>query len=183
MRNKGFLIKCFIVYLIFTSGCGFIAWRDGPYKGKVIDAETGKPLEGVVVLGVWYKELPSPGGTVGSYFDAQETVTNKNGDFKVKGLGLQIFSTVSEMHVLIFKAGYEYVGPGLWESLKLDGGLMKKKVAWEGEKAIIPLRKLTMEERNKSETFPSSPPTEAPEEKIRLMMKEIHRERQERGLE
>ncbi len=53
-------------------------------------------LKGVVVLGVWYKELPSPGGTVGSYFDAQETVTNKNGDFEVQGLGLQIFSTVAE---------------------------------------------------------------------------------------
>jgi hypothetical protein len=64
MRNKGFLIMCFfMVYLIFTSGCGFIAWRDGPYKGKVIDAETGKPLEGVVVLGVWYKELSTPATT------------------------------------------------------------------------------------------------------------------------
>jgi len=178
MRNKGFLIMCFfMVYLIFTSGCGFIAWRDGPYKGKVIDAETGKPLEGVVVLGVWYKELPSPGGTVGSYFDAQETVTNKNGDFEVKGLGLQIFSTVSGMHVLIFKAGYEYIGSGPWESFKL-APIFKKKIAWEGEKAIIPLRKLTMEER-KVRLFGKE---NVPDEKQRLLIRELNKERLSLGL-
>ena len=181
MRNKGFLIMCLImVYLIFTNGCGFIAWRDGPYKGRVIDAETGKPIEGVVVLGVWYKELPSPGGTVGSYFNAQETVTNKNGDFEVKGLGLQIFSTVSRMHVLIFKAGYEYIGSGPWESFKLDP-IFKKKIIWEGEKAIIPLRKLTMEERLK-QLGPPSPPSEAPFEKVRLILLEIDKDDAERGL-
>jgi hypothetical protein len=152
--NRFLIIFIIMLLLIVTGGCGFIAWRDGPYKGRVIDAETGKPLEGVVVLGVWYKELPSPGGTVGSYFDAQETVTNKNGDFEVKGLGLQIFSTVSKMHVLIFKAGYEHIGSGLWGSLNLDGGLMKKKVAWE----------------------------EAPLGKLRLMLKEINKEAMERGL-
>ena len=177
MRNKGFLIMCFMVYLIFTIGCGFIAWRDGPYKGRVIDAETGKPLEGVVVLGVWYKELPSPGGTVGSYFDAQETVTNKNGDFEVKGLGLQIFSTVSGMHVLIFKAGYEYIGLGPWESFKLDP-IFKKKIAWEGEKAIIPLRKLTMEER-KVRLFGKE---NIPDEKQRLLIRELNKERLSLGL-
>jgi hypothetical protein len=176
MRNKGLLI--IMCLIIVGSLLWFLTWYDGPYKGGVIDAETGKPIEGVVVLGVWYKELPSPGGTVGSYFDAQETVTDKNGDFEVKGLGLQII-TVSEMHVLIFKAGYEYIGPGLWDSFKIDP-IFKKKIAWEGKKAIIPLRKLTMEERNKqgSADFPS----QISPEKMVLMLKEINNDRLERGL-
>ena len=180
MRNKGFLIMCFIMgYLIFTSGCGFIAWRDGPYKGRVIDAETGQPLEDVVVLGVWYKELPSPGGTVGSYFDAQETVTNKNGDFEVKGVGLQIFSTVSRMHVLIFKAGHEYIDVP-WVSFQIDE-MLKKKIVWEGKKAIIPLRKLMMEEREKQGS-PDFPAQISPE-KMKLMLNEINKDRTERGLD
>jgi hypothetical protein len=177
--NRFLIIFIIMLLLIVTGGCGFIAWRDGPYKGRVIDAETGKPLEGVVVLGVWYKELPSPGGTVGSYFDAQETVTNKNGDFEVKGLGLQIFSTVSKMHVLIFKAGYEHIGSGLWGSLNLDGGLMKKKVAWEGERAIIPLRRLTMEERRNR--FGSYYVVGVPDEKQKLLLKELKIENREIG--
>jgi len=157
--------------------------HDGPYKGRIIDAETGKPIEGVVVLGVWYKEIATVAGGVSSYYDAKETVTDKNGEFEIKGMGLKILSNIGPMHVLIFKAGYEYIGSGLWESLKLDGGLLKEKVIWEGDRAIIPLRILTQEERQKSETFPSMPATEAPLYKVSLMLKEINKEAIERGLE
>jgi hypothetical protein len=31
------------------------ATAEGPWKGQVVDKETGKPLEGVVVLAAWYK--------------------------------------------------------------------------------------------------------------------------------
>ena len=175
--------KLIILSLILLfAGCYPIRY-DGPYKGRVIDAETGKPIEGVVVLGVWYKEIATPAGGVGSYYDADETATDKNGDFEIQGKGLRILSNIGPMHVLIFKAGYQYIGMGMWESLSIDGGLMKKKAAWEGDRAIIPLRKLTMEERKESETFPSSPPAQAPREKIRLMMEELHKERKDRGLE
>lgn len=179
MRGKGFLTIFILLPLMVASASCYPVRYDGPYKGKVVDAETRKPIEGVVVLGVWYKDLPSPGGTVGSYFDAHETVTDKNGDFEVKGLGLKILSNVSTMHVLIFKAGYQYIGMGMWESLKLEGGLLEKKVAWEGERAIIPLRKVTMEERKS----PPDPPSEALFENVRLMLKEIDRDDIERGLQ
>jgi hypothetical protein len=153
---------------------------DGPYEGKVVDADTGKPIEGVVILGVWYKELPTPAGAVSSYYDAMETVTNKNGEFEIHGLGLKIFSNVTPMRVLIFKSGYEHLGLWLWESFKEDE-ILKKKVVWEGKKAIISLKKLTMEERRKSATFPHHP--EVPEEKIKKMLEEIQKERKKRGLD
>ena len=180
MRSKRFLIIFIMLLLIVTGGCGYLIRYDGPYKGKIVDADTGKPIEGVVVLGVWYKETPTPAGAVSSYYDARETVTDKNGEFEIPGMGLKVLSTVAPMSVLIFKASYEYIGLGLWESLKLDGGLMNKKVVWEGERAIIPLRKLTMEERVKQ----GSPdyPSEAPEEKINVMLREINMDRTERGL-
>lgn len=179
--NKLLRIIIPLLLTVISAAC-YPARHDGPYKGRVIDAETGKPIEGVAVLGVWYKELPSPGGNVGSYFDAQETLTDKNGDFEVRGQGLQILSTVSGMHVLIFKAGYEYVGMGLWESLKIDGGLMHNKASWEGDKAIIPIRKLTMEERRK-QLGPPAPPDEARKEKMGLMLKEINKDRSQQGLD
>jgi len=178
MRGNIILIVFFMVLLIFSAGCGYLVRYDGPYKGRVVDADTGKPMEGAVVLGVWYKELPSPGGTVGSYFDAQETVTDKKGDFEVHGMGLQIFSNVSEMHVLIFKAGYEHIGSGPWESFKLDP-MFKKKIRWEGEKAIIPLRKLTMEERRNR--FGSYYVVGVPDEKQKLLLNELKIENREIG--
>jgi hypothetical protein len=173
---SGIIILWFL--LCFATACYPIR-HDGPYKGRVVDAETGKPIEGVVVLGVWYKEIATAAGGVSSYYDAKETVTDKNGEFEIKGIGLRIFTNIGPMHVLIFKAGYEYIGSGPWESLKLDGGLLKKNAAWEGKRAIIPLRKLTKEEREKQ----GSPdyPSEAPE-KIRLILREINKDRVERGL-
>jgi hypothetical protein len=179
--NRVLKVVLFLLLVVISVACSPIRY-DGPYKGRVIDAETRQPIESAVVLGVWYKELPSPGGSVGSYFDAQETLTDKNGDFELKGQGLQILSTVSGMHVLIFKAGYEYVGMGMWESLKIDGGLMHNKAAWEGDRAIIPIRKLTMEERKKSHG-PPDPPSKASLKKVILMLKEIDKDDRERGLE
>jgi hypothetical protein len=90
-------------------------------------------------------------------------------------------SNLEPMSVLIFKAGYTYES-GSWASLK-TGLYSKDRIKWEGDKPIFPLKKLTMEERKKSETFPPYPPTEAPKEKIKLMMEEIYKERKERGLE
>jgi hypothetical protein len=96
-------------------------------------------------------------------------------------MGLKILGNVTPMDVLIFKAGYEHIGMSSWESLKSDL-ILRKKIKWEGTKAIIPLKKLTIEERRKK-SDPDYPPTEAPKEKIKLMLKEINKDRIERGLD
>lgn len=140
------------VFVTATTASAFLIRYDGPYEGRVIDAETNEPVEGVVVLGVWYEERPNVAGSSNTYYDAKETVTDKNGEFKITGQGLKMFSYVGTMHVLIFKAGYEYIGSGLWDSFKLDGGLLLNKVNFEGNKAIIPFKKLTMEERKRQST-------------------------------
>jgi hypothetical protein len=167
-----------IYFLFFLPACCYPVRYDGPYKGKIIDAETGTPIEGVVVLGEWSKIAVTPAGGVSSYYDAQETVTDKNGEFEIPGLGLKILSNVAPMNVLIFKAGYAYIGMGPWESFKLDGGLLEKKVAFEGEKAIIPLRKLTMEERKK--ILADKEPI--PDTKQQLLIKELNKEYKELGI-
>jgi len=172
MRINSFTgIIILLLLMCFASGCYPIR-HDGPYKGRVVDAETGKPIEGVVVLGVWYKEIATAAGGVGSYYDAKETVTDKNGDFEIKGKGLRILTNIGPMHVLIFKAAYEYIGSGLWDSLKSDGGLLKKKITWEEKRAIIPLKKLTMEERKKRYVDKET----IPDEKQKRLIKELNRE-------
>jgi hypothetical protein len=180
--NKSVLIAFITVIAIMISlGCASAIRYDGPYEGRVIDAYTGEPIEGVVVLGVWNKEHITPGGAVSEYYDARETVTDKKGEFSIPGQGLLIASNVTPMNVLIFKAGYEYLQT-TWLGLTVDG-ILKQKIKWEGKKAIIPLRKLTMEERKKAGTFPSTPPSKAPLDKVRLILKEINKEAIERGLE
>lgn len=174
--------------------------KDGPYEGRIIDADTGQPIEGVVVLGEWSTEIITPGGATHNFYNAQETVTDKNGEFSIEGLGLKILSNVTPMDVLIFKAGYEYIGMGPWKGLKYRGWKgneesydpvlktkvikpvydPKKKIKWEGNKAIIPLKKLTMEERRKN--IPPLPSGEAPYKKIKLMLNEYNKNSKELGL-
>ncbi len=179
MIRTGIILSFLLMIIISTFGYVYAVRYDGPYRGKVIDAETQEPLEGVVVLGVWYREYPTPAGAVHKFYDAKETVTDKNGEFSILGLGLRVITNVIPMHVMIFKAGYESEGGGgSWDSLK-TGYLASKKVKWEGDKAIIPLRKLTMEERKKRGT-PSTP--SIPEDKMKEINKEINKERIEIGL-
>src|SRR3990170_3762971 len=48
----------------------------GPWKAQIVDAETGRPLEGVVVLAVWIRYTASVGGWAGAkYYASEEVVT------------------------------------------------------------------------------------------------------------
>jgi hypothetical protein len=173
----GKIVISFCALFLLLASCCYPIRYDGPYKGRVVEAETGKPIEDVVVLGVWYKEITTAAGGVSSYYDAAETVTDKNGEFEINGLGLKILTNVGPMNILIFKAGYEYVGMGPWESFREDE-ILRKRIKWDDERAIIPLKKLTLEERKS----PPSPPSQAPLEKVILMLKEIDKSDMERNL-
>jgi hypothetical protein len=60
------------------------AYADGQWKGQVVDAETGAPLEGVVILAYWVKFTASWGGWAGGDFvDAEEIVTGPDGRFVI----------------------------------------------------------------------------------------------------
>jgi len=174
---KNIMFPAFIIIIMLTIiflGCASAIRYDGLYEGKVINADTGEPIEGVVVLGKWSREHITPGGAVSEYYDARETVTDKNGEFSIPGQGLLIASNVTPMNVLIFKAGYEYLET-TWLGLKMDG-ILRQRVKWEGDKAVIPLKTNTIEDRRTDPLYPPTPPTEAPLSKVQLMLREINRD-------
>lgn len=180
--RKFVLIVVSILLLHFVYGCipMYVARYDRTFYGRVVDAETGEPIEGTVVLGTWYSEFPGIAGAGKKFYDARETVTDKNGEFSIPGKGIRVMGNLKPMRVMIFKAGYNYV-EGTWKSFK-ESFYYKDKVKWEGSKAIIPLKKLTMEERRK-ELGPPDPPDEAPLKKVILMLREIDKDRIEQGLD
>ncbi len=178
MLNKAGVKILSILLLISVTGCipAYTIRYDETFSGKVVDAETGEPVEGVVVLGVWYVSM-----IYGlKYYDARETVTGKNGEFSIPGKGLRIMSNLEPVTVMIFKAGYRYV-EGTWKSFK-EGFYYKDKIKWEGDMPIIPLQKLTMKQRRRRGS-PHPPPDKAPLEKVILMLKEIDKNDIELGLE
>ncbi|MDA8240479.1 MAG: hypothetical protein M0Z67_08940 [Nitrospiraceae bacterium] len=62
----------------YESFHGWIYYWDGPYQGKVVELETGAPIEGAVVAGSWNLEV-NFGWPM--FCDAVETLTDKNGEF------------------------------------------------------------------------------------------------------
>ena len=176
MMRKIVVLSLSMLILFACSGCLYAVRYDGPYHGKVVDADTREPIEGVVVLGTWSVYHYDLAGGHHTYHDARETVTDKNGEFSISGQGLRVMSSLEPMSALIFKAGYSYYESGTWTTIK-EGLYSREQVKWEGDKAIFPLKKLTMEERKRQhadkETIPDS--------KQKLLIKELNKEYKEIG--
>ncbi len=141
----------------------------GPWKAQVVDAETGQPLEEVVVLMYWIKYTGSWAGWAGGEFDdAEEVVTGADGRFVVPSR--RVFTLVPwkkvSRELVIFKPGYgiwNFRGAHEWEKLPLWESQAKREEAWkrfEGEGVVMELPPLkTREERLRVyQTFGGSPP-------------------------
>lgn len=164
---------------IMNNGLAF-ATDFGPFSGKIVDADTKAPIEGVVVLVEWNKKQLLADASI--YLDAQETVTDKEGNFYLPGIWVfnpfhryTVYSIVT-----IFKSGYQAERWAFtkWEEInpKVEGVL---KV--EDKRPVIMLKRLPMEERRKY-SGPPDPPSEASFDRIRLMLKEIDKNDIQRGL-
>jgi hypothetical protein len=98
-----------ILFIILTAGCT-ITHEFGPFMGKVVDAESGEPVKGAVVLIVFSIESSSLGGSVNSFADAIETLTDAQGEFKFTPKRINFFkmnaSWDDDCQVSIFKPGY-----------------------------------------------------------------------------
>lgn len=84
-----------------------------PITGTVVDAVTGQPIEGAVVLVEWTK-THGIGEHWTESFKVEEAVTNKEGKFTVAGLDAR---SVNPPNLTIYKKGYvawnnEYIFPG-----------------------------------------------------------------------
>jgi len=86
------------------------AWADGPYRGKVIDAETKEPIEGAVAVAVWMRRIFNPVEGQEKFAEAKEALTDKNGEFVIPGYTWTSifldFIGVQPPRIYIFKAGY-----------------------------------------------------------------------------
>jgi len=107
---KNFSVRVLLTCLLVLLGGPLdVASADGPYSGKVIDAETKEPIEGAVVVFVWMKRVNLLVQNRQMYEAAKETMTDKNGEFKLSGYTLtNIFAYfgVQPPWIIIFKPGY-----------------------------------------------------------------------------
>ncbi len=72
-----------LLFVTLVTGCA-VTHKFGPYFGRVVDAETGKPIEGAVVFMKCNTSTANIGGSNSHYADAIEVLTNENGEFHVE---------------------------------------------------------------------------------------------------
>lgn len=79
----------------------------GPFRGRVVDIETGEPIAGAAVLVVWFEMVPSLAHTTRKFFDARETQTDADGRFEVPRRDPPFFEfRIFPPEIRLLKPGY-----------------------------------------------------------------------------
>lgn len=148
----------------------------GPYRGKVIDAETKAPISGAVVLAYWYVDVPGFHMT-SKFYDAREVLTDANGEFfmdvmDIEGLAPEL---TRAPQFIIFKPAYGY-----FPRYQLKPRPLPDYV-FSGNGHIVELPRW----RTKPDRLKAIPrlPGEVPHMKIQKFLQALNAERKDLGLE
>jgi hypothetical protein len=189
----------FIIFMILfwtfvpRSYASWMFYNKPEYKGKVIDAETKEPVEGVVVS-VYYKTNTyniAGGGT--RVIHTKETLTDVNGEFVIPSYTtiFSPFTTSDAAGFIIYKPGYGGYpsvidlckNPELYfsvEMLGIQGECMSGGISYKFVYGLIELPKLiTRDQRLRA--MPSHP-SECDSKDFPLLYRLINEENQRLGL-
>jgi len=173
-----------LLALLFTVA-SLVAWSEpaaaaGPWRGQVIDAETGKPLEGVVVLAQWDKLSPGAIHAAREFYDVDEVVTDADGRFAIperRVLTANPFVSLDGPILHMFKPGF---GPGLERGLPEYANIIDMRRLMEKQGVVFAMTPVRTREQRR-ETWPHVP-SEIPNSKMRRFLEAINQERRSYGL-
>ena len=163
----------------------------GPWKARIVDAETKQPLANVVVLAVWTKVLLGPDhGPTFMYYDSEEVMADQDGRIVV---GARDYSTrdaqvFAEPEFFFFKPGYgpwHFQGEDTW--LKLEAPEKRKRYAeagqlFAGPGVIIELTPLKTRPERAQYDRERIEPLGVPRERKPLWLRAVEEERAYLGL-
>ena len=82
------------------------------WMGKVVDKDTGKPVEGVAIVRTWYETIALPPHPYSGVLAIKETLTDKNGRFMIPAefyIPVPILRQVEERSAALYKPGYKFL--------------------------------------------------------------------------
>jgi hypothetical protein len=162
----------------------------GPWRGQVVDAETGKPLEGVVVLAVWWKYTATPAGWANeSFYDSDEVVPSVDGTFVLRSRWLinwvPLLTEIRGPQLYIFKSGYgqwRFQGEEKWGKLDIGQRSARREEAMKGlEEGGIVIELPVLKAEDRLNTIDLGPYGEIPDSRMPRFLEALDRERAIRG--
>ena len=159
-----------VLVVLAAIGPCTITHKFGPYHGRVIEEASGEPIEGALVLMVFFTEMYTPGGFTTHFVEALESTTDVNGEFSIPAFRAWAFRLPHKWDdltpITIFKPGY---------------GAYPMRFIPQDEHVTISLPKLrTREER--LENLAGIIPGNVPDEKLRSLFDLRRREARSLGL-
>jgi hypothetical protein len=141
----------------------------GPFRGKIIDIDTGEPIPGAVALVVWLEIVPTPVQANQKFYDARVAVTNTDGLFEIPRRQSPSSST------RIDTPRIEYFAPRY---------LLAESIADPSDPGIVRLRKWSMAtaEQQRRHEISSGLEVFVPDEKIVELVMFVNVERRRMGL-
>ncbi len=178
-RSRAIRSTAVLALLVLTAFHAREAAAAGPWRGRVVDAQTGQPLEGVVVLAFWTRSWPSLGGwAAAEYQDSEEVVTGPDGRFVIRprrSYTVPLVTKVQGPDWRIFKSGY---GEWPWLTDPEQGEQFER-----GVETVIALPPVATRDERLSVLRADVPPTIVPVENARRLLEAVNAERVELGLQ
>jgi hypothetical protein len=154
---KRWTIVGLVILVLVLVGFSTCVWAPPVYwgeaiRGHVVDAETGEPLEGVVIVADW--KLLAGGYGHGGHLDSlvvQETLTDKNGEFAFPQWGPKLRPSFTMLDkapwLILFKSGFEHAA--LWNEQSSNGFVRRSD--WDGH--TVKLRRFVETAQKRLETL------------------------------
>lgn len=178
---KSISILLLLLFVAALNGGCAITHEYGPYRGKVVEKETGEPIEGAVVFLRFYTGSGNIGGMTSHYADAVETLTDAEGGFMIPPHRVNTFRLlhgwVKEAYTIVFKPGYGAFPRHRESEPELDYGALPAN-----EPVTIKLPKLETREERKRNLWNISFTSDVPHKKWRNLFEYRNIESIEVGL-
>jgi hypothetical protein len=139
--------------ILFSFGQLRGAWC-ADYHGQVVDAETGKPIEGAVVVVEWHKKAiyEMDGGS--TFHNAREALTGADGKFVLDsspGIDWNPLTHIQAPEIIVFYPGYRPFTAAHPEDIGTISDLYEIAEAFE-HGVVVKLKKLTSEKEGRRYT-------------------------------
>jgi hypothetical protein len=110
----------------------------GPFRGRVVDADTGEPIPGAVAVVIWLRVIPTPIQAHHEFFDARMAVSGRDGTFEIPRRSPPWFAFTIEPPLFdYYVPGYVVVG-----TRKVEAGF--REITTRRRSVLPPTERLRM---------------------------------------